>query len=111
MKKVLIITYYWPPSAGAGVQRWLKFAKYLPSNAWSPIIITPQNPSFKVKDISLQRDVSNDLEVYKIPIWEPYSLKDKIFGKSYDNQSIGIVSKKKSLKNYLLNWVRGNIFK
>ena len=110
MKKVLIITYYWPPSAGAGVQRWLKFAKYLPSNAWIPIIFTPQNPSFKVKDISLQRDVSNDLEVYKIPIWEPYSLKDKIFGKSYDNQSIGIVSKKKSLKNYLLNWVRGNIF-
>jgi hypothetical protein len=110
MKKVLIITYYWPPSAGAGVQRWLKFAKYLPSNSWNPIIFTPKNPSFKVKDVSLQKDVSNDLEVCKIPIWEPYSLKDRIFGKSNDNQSIGIVAKKNSFKNYLLNWVRGNIF-
>ena len=50
MKKVLIITYYWPPSGGAGVQRWLKFAKYLPEFGWQPIIYTPENPDFSLKD-------------------------------------------------------------
>ena len=40
MNKVLIITYYWPPSGGAGVQRWLKFSKYLPEFGWEPIILT-----------------------------------------------------------------------
>jgi hypothetical protein len=39
-EKVLIITYYWPPSGGAGVQRWLKFTKYLPSSGWIPVVLT-----------------------------------------------------------------------
>jgi len=50
MKKVLIITYYWPPSGGSGVQRWLKFAKYLPENKWKPYIYTPENPYLEVID-------------------------------------------------------------
>ena len=50
MKKVLIISYYWPPAGGSGVQRWLKFAKYLPNNNWQPIIYTPKNPYFEIKD-------------------------------------------------------------
>ena len=40
MKRVLIITYYWPPSGGSGVQRWLKMSKYLPENGWQPVIYT-----------------------------------------------------------------------
>ena len=44
MRRVLIITYYWPPTGGSGVQRWLKFAKYLPSQGWQPVIYTPSNP-------------------------------------------------------------------
>ena len=70
MKKVLIITYYWPPSAGAGVQRWLKFSKYLPKFNWKPIIYTPENPYFHLKDSDLNKDVSSDLDVWKKNIWE-----------------------------------------
>ena len=46
MKKALIITYYWPPSGGAGVQRWLKFVKYLRGFGWEPVVYTPGNPEF-----------------------------------------------------------------
>lgn len=42
MKKVLIITYYWIPSGGAGVQRWVKFTKYLRDFGWEPVIYTPK---------------------------------------------------------------------
>ena len=44
MKRVLIVTYYWPPSGGSGVQRWVKFAKYLPAAGWQPVVYTPENP-------------------------------------------------------------------
>ena len=74
MKKVIVITYYWPPSGGSGVQRWLKFTKYLPDFGWEPIVITPENPSFINQDESLLREVGQEVEVLKIPIWEPYNL-------------------------------------
>ena len=76
MNKVLIITYYWPPSGGSGVQRWLKFSKYLPQNGCKPIIYTPVSPSFDVKDKNLINDIHKDVEVWKTSIWEPYSLRD-----------------------------------
>ena len=71
MKKVLIITYYWPPSGGGGVQRWLKMSKYLHLHGWEPVIYTPENPAFDVRDASLQKDVRKDLRVIKAPIFEP----------------------------------------
>ena len=110
MKKVLIITYYWPPAGGSGVQRWLKFTKYLPKYDWKPIIYTPENPYFEVKDEALLSDIHSDVEVWKTPIWEPYTLKDKLFGKGSESQSAGVISNKKTLKNKVLNWLRGNIF-
>ena len=110
MKKVLIITYYWPPAGGSGVQRWLKFTKYLPKYDWKPIVYTPENPYFEVKDEALLSDIHSDVEVWKNPIWEPYTLKDKLFGKGSESQSAGVISNKKTLKNKVLNWLRGNIF-
>jgi len=110
MKKVLIITYYWPPAGGSGVQRWLKFTKYLPKYDWKPIVYTPENPYFEVKDEALLDDIPFEAEVWKNPIWEPYTLKDKLFGKGGKSQSAGVISNKKSLKNKVLNWVRGNVF-
>jgi len=110
MKKVLIITYYWPPAGGSGVQRWLKFTKYLPKYDWKPIVYTPENPYFEVKDEALLDDIPFEAEVWKNPIWEPYTLKDKLFGKGERFQSAGVISNKKSLKNKVLNWVRGNVF-
>ena len=109
MKKILIISYYWPPNSGSGVQRWLKFSKYLKKNNWDPIIVTPENPYSELFDEKLSEEIEN-INVLKFPIWEPYSLKDKIFGKSIKSQNSGLVSKDKSLKDFCLNWIRGNFF-
>ena len=69
MKKVLILTYYWPPSGGAGVQRWLKFTKYLKTYGWEPIIYTAENGEMPVVDMSLLKDVPEELTILKTPIW------------------------------------------
>ena len=109
MKKVLIITYYWPPAGGSGVQRWLKFSKYLPENGWKPIIYTPENPSFQIQDKELSSEIHANTTVWKSPIWEPYSLRNKFFGYN-DNDNSGIIQKRNSIKNKMMNWIRGNLF-
>jgi glycosyltransferase involved in cell wall biosynthesis len=113
MKKVLIITYYWPPSGGGGVQRWVKMTKYLPEFGWEPIIFTPENPDFSLRDESLLQDVSPELEVLKFPIWEPYQLFNKLTGgKNQSNVKQGLVLEKsrKSWIDRLSIWLRGNLF-
>ena len=81
MKKVLLITYYWPPAGGAGVQRVLKFAKYLPQFGWIPIVLTVPNPDAPVEDTSLEKDIPSECKVYKIKGWEPFELYKKFTGK------------------------------
>lgn len=113
MKKVLIITYYWPPSGGGGVQRWLKFTKYLPQFGWEPIVFTPENPEFELKDESLFKDVSETLEVIKFPIWEPFGIYKKLFKKTTKSslkQGIVIEKAKLSLADKLIIWIRANLF-
>lgn len=73
-RKLLIVAYYWPPSGGSGVQRWLKFVKYLPSFGWTPYVFTPENPSVEGRDESLLKDVPKEAVVIHFPIWEPYGL-------------------------------------
>lgn len=110
-KKILIITYYWPPAGGPGVQRWLKFAKYLPEFGWKPIIFTPENPSYPLVDESLMKDVPEDLEIIKTKIWEPYQLAEKL-NKSNKKFKAGQfdVGNNQSWKSKLSIWVRGNFF-
>ena len=96
MKKVLIISYYWPPNTGSGVQRWLKFSKYLLNYDWKPIIVTPENPYIELKDSELEKEVSDKIEVIKLPICEPYSLKDMFFGNKKKSQTSGLISKSNS---------------
>jgi hypothetical protein len=110
-KKILIITYYWPPAGGPGVQRWLKFAKYLPEFGWKPIIFTPENPSYPLLDESLMKDVPEDLEIIKTKIWEPYQLAEKL-NKSNKKFKAGQfdVGNNQSWKSKLSIWVRGNFF-
>lgn len=109
--KILIITYYWPPAGGPGVQRWLKFAKYLPEFNWKPIIYTPENPSYPLLDESLMKDVPEDLEIVRTKIWEPYQLAEKL-NKSNKKFKAGQfdVGSNQSWKSKLSIWVRGNFF-
>ncbi|MDF2157123.1 glycosyltransferase family 4 protein [Algoriphagus sp. CAU 1675] len=107
-KRVLIITYYWPPSGGSGVQRWLKFAKYLPEAGWEPVIFTTENPDFDLKDETLAREVPPSLEVLKFPIWEPYQLFAKLKGKTGGHPSRMLEQKKKGLLEKTAIWLRAN---
>ncbi|WP_284464186.1 glycosyltransferase family 4 protein [Chryseobacterium sp.] len=110
-KKILIITYYWPPAGGPGVQRWLKFAKYLPDFGWKPIIYTPENPSYPLLDETLMKDVPENIEIVRTKIWEPYQLAEKL-NKSNKKFKAGQfdVGKNQSWKSKLSIWVRGNFF-
>ncbi len=81
MKKVLVITYYWPPSGGSGVQRWLKFVKYLREFGWEPIVYTPLNPERMAIDHSLVKEIPQGVEVLYTKIIEPYSLYKLFTGK------------------------------
>ena len=112
MKKVLIISYYWPPCGGAGVQRWVKFAKYLPQFGWEPTVYTPENPEMPVLDHSLEKDVEN-VKTLKQPIWEPYSLYKKFTGQNKDTKiQTGFLSEKKkpAITEKISVWLRGNLF-
>lgn len=112
MKKILIITYYWPPAGGGGVQRWLKFAKYLPEYNVQPVIAIPENADYPVIDESLKTDIPKNIETIKIPIWEPYSVFKLLSRKKKsENVNSGLLgkSKKKSAIEKLALWLRGNI--
>jgi len=110
MKKVLIITYYWIPSGGAGVQRWVKFTKYLRSFGWEPVIYTPENPEYPSIDHSFEKDIPQDIEVIKTPIWEPYNVYRNLMGKKGEAINAGFISenKKSGWKDKLSIWIRGN---
>lgn len=110
MKKVLIITYYWLPSGGAGVQRWVKFAKYLRNFGWEPVIYTPENPEYPSIDNSFGKDIANDIEIIKTQIWEPFDIYRTLLGKKGQTINAGFIleDKKKGWKDKLSVWIRGN---
>jgi hypothetical protein len=113
LKKALIITYYWPPSGGAGVQRWLKFSKYMPQFGWQPIIYTPENGELPVTDQSLFKEISSETVVLKTPIWEPYDIYKKIIGQDKNekiNTGFLTENKKPKLAEKISVWLRGNLF-
>lgn len=112
-KKVLVVAYYWPPSGGSGVQRWLKFVKYLPKLGWTPFVFTPENPSFQIKDDSLMKDVPPEAEVIRFPIWEPYGMFNwlsELTGKKQVKQTDLVATGKKSFMQRISGWIRGNLF-
>jgi len=112
MKKVLIITYYWPPGGGSGVQRCLKFAKYLGEYGWEPVILTVKNPDYPLIDKSLEDEVPDFMEVLKVPAWEPYKLYHLVTGGKRKRTNIGFISgrKKISITEKISVWLRGNFF-
>ena len=111
MKKVLIITYYWPPAGGPGVQRWVKFVKYLRDFGIEPIIYTPENPTYPILDPHIAADIPEDLTLLKTKIFEPYALASLFSKEKTQKISAGIIpTKKPSLLDKLLLWIRGNLF-
>ncbi|AWG23408.1 glycosyl transferase family 1 [Flavobacterium faecale] len=110
--KVLIITYYWPPAGGPGVQRWLKFAKYLPDFGFQPIVYVPENPTYPIVDNKLVAEVSDNVTVIKQPIFEPYQLASFFSKNKTKKISSGIIpnKKKQSFLDKVFLWIRGNLF-
>ena len=113
MKTVLILTYYWPPSAGSGVQRWLKFAKYLPDCGWRPIIVTPKNGTAPYYDDGLLQDVPAEAEVIHTGTLEPFAIYNALQGKRKDAPiPVGMMglTEKKGIFHRLSNYLRANLF-
>ncbi|MEZ7504424.1 glycosyltransferase family 4 protein [Flavobacterium sp. Arc2] len=111
-KKVLIITYYWPPAGGPGVQRWLKFVKYLPDFGIQPIVYIPENPTYPIVDENLVKEVSDKAIVLKQKIFEPYQLASFFSKNKTKKISSGIIpnQKKQSFIDKLFLLIRGNLF-
>ena len=109
-KKVLIISYYWPPAGGPGVQRWMKFVKYLPEYNIKPILYIPENPNYPIYDYSLNDEVSEKLEIIKNPITEISNIISN--SKSLNLIRSGNIPnpKEQSLFQRLLFFIRGNLF-
>jgi glycosyltransferase involved in cell wall biosynthesis len=111
-KKLLIITYYFPPAGGPGVQRWLKFVKYLPEFNIQPIVYVPENPTYPIIDEGLVNEISDKVVVLKNKIWEPYQLASVFSKKKTRKISSGIFphQKKQTFLDKTFLWVRGNLF-
>ena len=111
MKRVLIITYYWPPAGGPGVQRWLKFVTYLKEFGIDPIVYIPDNPHYPILDKELLKEVPNGIEIIKHPIKEPYRFAKIISRGRTQKISSGIITKKNpSLMESFMLWIRGNFY-
>ena len=108
-RRLLIISYYWPPTGGSGVQRWVKFSKYLPEYGWQPVIYTPENPERLACDESLIADIPECAEVIRRRIVEPYGLYRKLFGRS-GGEVNPLNSGSKSFKSKFSRALRGNLF-
>lgn len=111
-KKALVITYYWPPAGGPGVQRWLKFVKYLPDFNIEPIVYIPENPNYPIIDENLSSEVSNNLTILKQPINEPYKFASLFSKKASKTISKGIISEstRQGFVERVMLYIRGNYF-
>ncbi|MBN2682624.1 MAG: glycosyl transferase family 1 [Bacteroidales bacterium] len=112
MKKVLIITYYWPPAGGIGVLRCLKFAKYLRKFGWEPVIYAPENASYPYLDKTNEKDIPQGITILKTPISEPFGLFKKLSGRKKNDAANPVYArdKKVGLIDDLAIWIRGNFF-
>lgn len=111
MKAVLIITYYWPPAGGPGIQRWLKFVKYFNEFGIKPIVFIPENPTYPIIDKKFLDEIPPDIQTLKCPIKEPYRFAEILSKKKTKKISSGIIQKEKSsFLEKLMLFIRGNFF-
>ena len=107
MKKVLVVSYYFPPAGGPGVQRWLKFVKYLRDYDVEPVMFIPRDAHYPMVDESLSQEIPDGMRIYRAPIIEPNS-----YMKTAQSTSGGFIDKEKkdSIKSRILTWIRANLF-
>jgi glycosyltransferase involved in cell wall biosynthesis len=110
MNRVLIVTYYWPPSGGAGVQRWLKFAKYLSGFGWEPVILTldPKYAVYPAKDPSLEKEIPAGLKILRTKATDWF----RFYGKDKSKvPSAGFANNRDdTLSGKMIRFIRGNFF-
>jgi glycosyltransferase involved in cell wall biosynthesis len=108
--KVLIATYYWPPSGGPGVQRYLKFSKYLPAFEVEPIILTVKNPTYPIQDPTLEQEIPERLRVFKTRTIEPFKLYAGLKGEKAESIKPTIELEGETFRSTIGSWIRANIF-
>lgn len=112
-KKVLIVTYYWPPAGGAGVQRFLKFVKYFPDYGIDPVVLTCSNPTYPIQDATLAEDIPAGVPVHAARTIEPFGIYSRLTGtspeKAADPTNV-LGTKTLGLPQRLARWLRANIF-
>ncbi len=114
MKKVLIITYYFPPSGGPGVQRVLKFAKFLPEFGWEPVLLTVKEGDYPARDESLLKEIPPSMKIFRTSIIEPYDFYRKITGKkpgtAVDVNNIPKKGERKNFSESIAEFIRATFF-
>jgi glycosyltransferase involved in cell wall biosynthesis len=112
LKRVLIISYYWPPAGGISIIRPLKLAKYLRKSGWEPVICTAKNAHYPFEDEDGLHDIPKDLEIIKVPIVEPYEAYKKLTGQKEKSALADVIQNapKRSFLHKLSVWIRGNFF-
>ncbi|MDD3741819.1 MAG: glycosyl transferase family 1, partial [Bacteroidales bacterium] len=112
MKKVLIITYYWPPSGGIGVHRCLKFVKYLRDFGWEPIVYAPLDAQYPYFDETNFKHIPENITILKHKIFEPFDIFKKLSGRKKTDQANPVYVRDRKLKRIdkLAIWIRGNFF-
>lgn len=103
-----MLTYYWPPAGGSGVQRWLKFVKYMPEFGLEPLVFTVENPDYPIQDPSLMEEV-RDVEVVRAPMWEPQGWL-KLLGSNKSAQGAGFLKENPGLMDKVALYIRANFF-
>ncbi|MCF2876139.1 MULTISPECIES: glycosyltransferase family 4 protein [unclassified Tenacibaculum] len=107
--KVLIVTYYWVPAGGSGVQRWLKFVKYLRNFNIEPVIYTVDEANYPIIDSSLEKDVPDSVELLKNSIWEPNDVLSR-FKKKSTKTSAGFLNPNPTFFGKIMQYIRANYF-
>lgn len=111
-RKVLIVSYYWPPAGGPGSQRTVKFAKYLSQFGWQPIVLTVERGEYPYIDKSLEEDIPTCVKIFQTKNWEPFLFYKKAIGRKHNEAlPVGLLTlEKRSIKEKLAAWIRSNIF-
>lgn len=112
LKKVLIVTYYWPPAGGPAIQRTLKFVKYMRFFGWEPVILTVENGEYPAIDPSLIQEIPDNIQVYKTKAFQPFQLYRMLTGKKGNTHNNANVfgQKDKTFVERLAKWIRLNLF-